>query len=195
LAKKTTADASAGAANDEPSSDEATKQTRKGTPTPTRKEREAANKRPLVPSDRKEAARQSRAKSTELRERARIGMAAGDDRYLTARDRGPQRRYVRDYVDARYGIGEFMIPIILFVLILSFVQSLQAYSILVLWFFVLVTIVDSIFLGFRLNKLIAEKFGAGKVERGLRWYATMRSIQLRIMRLPKPQVKRREFPS
>jgi uncharacterized membrane protein len=102
---------------------------------------------------------------------------------------------VRDYVDARYGIGEFMIPIILFVLILSFVQSLQAYSILVLWFFVLVTIVDSIFLGFRLNKLIAEKFGAGKVERGLRWYATMRSIQLRIMRLPKPQVKRREFPS
>lgn len=171
------------------------KQSGKGTPTPTRKEREAANKRPLVPSDRKEAARQSRAKSNEQRERARIGMAAGDDRYLTARDRGPQRRYVRDYVDARSGVGEFMVPIVLFVLLLSFVPAMQAYSILVLWFFVLVAIIDSVIMNIRLQRRLAEKFGAGKVERGLRWYSTMRSIQLRMMRLPKPQVKRREFPS
>jgi hypothetical protein len=34
-----------------------------------------------------------------------------------------------------------------------------------------------------------EKYG-DKVEKGLRWYAAMRSIQMRGMRLPKPQVKR-----
>ncbi|MCU1443346.1 MAG: Membrane protein, partial [Cryobacterium sp.] len=29
----------------------------------------------------------------------------------------------------------------------------------------------------------------------VRWYAAMRALQLRVMRLPKPQVKRGQFPS
>jgi hypothetical protein len=169
----------------------------KGQPTPTRKEQEAARKRPLVPSDRKEAAKQSRSKSNEARERARVGMAAGDDRYLTARDRGPQRRYVRDFVDARFSVGEFMIPLMLFVIVLTFtpIQSVQEYGIIALWAFVLVALVDSFVLGIRIRNKLASKFGANKVEKGVRWYAAMRSIQLRIMRLPKPQVKRGQYPS
>lgn len=195
MSKKTTADPSADAPHDESAEEAAARAAGKGAPTPTRKEREAANRRPLVPSDRKEAARQSRARTNEQRDRARAGMAAGEERYLTARDRGPQRRYVRDFVDARYNVGEFMIPIILFVLLLSFFPAFQTYSILVLWFFVLVTIIDSVVLGFRVHNRIRDKFGAGNVQRGLRWYATMRAVQLRVMRLPKPQVKRREFPN
>ena len=54
----------------------------KGAPTPSRAQQEAARKRPLVPDDRKEAAKQARAKAAEARERARVGMAAGDERYL-----------------------------------------------------------------------------------------------------------------
>ncbi|WP_223690815.1 DUF3043 domain-containing protein [Leifsonia poae] len=168
----------------------------KGAPTPTRREQEAARKRPLVPTDRKEAARQARAKTTEAREKARVGMAAGDDRYLTARDKGPQRRYVRDYVDARFNIGEFLIPVMLLVIVLSFLPGyFQVYGLLALWGFFLVAVIDCFILGFLVRRKLGAKFGVSKVERGVRWYAAMRALQLRVIRLPKPQVKRGQFPS
>jgi hypothetical protein len=169
----------------------------KGAPTPSRREQEAARKRPLVPTDRKEAARLARQKQAEAREKARLGMAAGDDRYLTARDRGPQRRYVRDYVDARFSVGEFLIPVMLIVIVLTFLPSplLQVYGLFALWGFFLIAVIDCVILGFLVRKRIAAKFGATKVERGLRWYAAMRALQLRVMRLPKPQVKRGQYPS
>ncbi|WP_374010282.1 DUF3043 domain-containing protein [Leifsonia sp. LS-T14] len=169
----------------------------KGAPTPTRREQEAARKRPLVPTDRKEAARDARAKQAEAREKARLGMAAGDDRYLTARDRGPQRRYVRDYVDARFSIGEFLIPVMLIVIILTFLPwpAMQVYGLFALWGFFLIAVIDCVVLGFLIQRRIGAKFGTTKVERGLRWYGAMRALQLRIMRLPKPQVKRGQFPS
>lgn len=168
----------------------------KGHATPTRREREAARKRPLVPSDRKEAARQARAQSAALREKARLGMAQGDDRYLTARDKGPQRRFVRDYVDARYNVGELMIPIMLLVIVLTFIPNpaFQVYGILVLWAFFVVAVIDAVLLGVLVRRRLVAKFGAGKIERGMRWYAAMRAMQLRVIRLPKPQVKRRQFP-
>lgn len=169
----------------------------KGHATPSRKAQEAARKRPLVPSDRKEAARLSRQQNTTARERARAGMAAGDDRYLTQRDRGPQRRFVRDYVDARFNIGEFMIPVMLVVIILTFVpvRDMQVYGIIVLWAFFIVALVDCFWLAHAVHKRVVDKFGVERVERGLRWYAGMRALQLRMIRLPKPQVKRGRYPS
>ncbi|MFF2052139.1 DUF3043 domain-containing protein [Leifsonia sp. NPDC058194] len=169
----------------------------KGAPTPSRREQEAARKRPLVPGDRKEAARNARTKQAEAREKARVGMANGDERYLTQRDRGPQRRYVRDYVDARFSIGEFLIPVMLVIIVLSFLpwQFLQVWALFALWAFFLISVIDCIVLGFLVRKRIAAKYGADKVERGLRWYAAMRALQLRVMRLPKPQVKRGHYPS
>ncbi|GAA1445116.1 DUF3043 domain-containing protein [Leifsonia poae] len=168
----------------------------KGAPTPTRREQEAARKRPLVPEDRKEAARMARAKTSEAREKARVGMAAGDDRYLTARDRGPQRRFVRDYVDARFNIGEFLIPVMLLVIVLSFLPGyFQVYGLLALWAFFAIAVIDCIVLGFVVRRRLTAKFGESKVEKGVRWYAAMRALQLRVIRLPKPQVKRGQFPS
>ncbi len=166
----------------------------KGVPTPTRAEQEAARKRPLVPSDRKEAAKQARAKAAEARERARVGMAMGDDKYLPARDRGPQKKFVRDYVDARFSIGEILIPVMFLVIILTFVPSaeVQAISILVLWAFFAVAVLDCILLGYLLTKKLRAKYG-DKAER-VRWYAAMRALQLRPLRLPKPQVKRGQYP-
>lgn len=168
----------------------------KGAPTPTRAEREAARKRPLVPNDRKEAAKQARAKQAEARERARIGMAAGDERYLPARDRGPQKKYVRDYIDARFSVGEVLIPVMFAVILLTLVPSpeVQTIGILALWAFFAVAVIDVVVLGFVLTRKLTAKFGVGKVER-VRWYAAMRALQLRPLRLPKPQVKRGQYPS
>lgn len=167
----------------------------KGRPTPTRKEREAARKRPLVPNDRKQAAKEHREKMNAARERARIGMANGEEKYLPQRDRGPQKRWVRDYVDARISIGEFLIPVMFVVIILTFIPSIEAQtiSILALWAFFLVAVLDSTLLGFIVRRKLVAKHGADKVEK-VRWYAAMRSLQLRALRLPKPQVKRGQFP-
>jgi hypothetical protein len=119
---------------------ESTAKVGKGRPTPESCEQEAARKRPLVPNDRKEAAKQARAKQAEARDRARVGMAAGDDRYLPTRDRGPQKKYVRDYVDARFSIGEVLIPVMFLVILLTLIPDaqVQTIGILALWAFFLV---------------------------------------------------------
>lgn len=168
----------------------------KGTPTPKRAEQEAARKRPLVPNDRKAAAKQARAKNSEARQRAQAGLAAGDERYLPMRDRGPQKKYVRDYIDARFSMGEVLIPVMFAVILLTLVPSAQVQyiGILLLWAFFAIAVIDVIILGTRLTRKLATKFGADKVEK-VRWYAAMRALQLRPLRLPKPQVKRRQYPS
>jgi hypothetical protein len=75
----------------------------KGRATPTRAEREAAKRRPLV-ANTKEARAAAKADLQARRERARIGMENGEDKYLPTGVRGPQRRWVRDYVDAGWHV-------------------------------------------------------------------------------------------
>lgn len=168
----------------------------KGRPTPTRKEREAANLRPLVSNDRKAANREARAKYNEARERARVGMANGEERYLQQRDKGPQRRYVRDYVDARFSVGELMIPVMLVVIVLTVVPDprIAVIAMLVLWGFFLLAVIDCVIAGLIVTKRLKAKFGEDKVEK-VRWYTAMRCLQMRPMRLPKPQVKRGQYPA
>lgn len=170
--------------------------TGKGAPTPTRKEQEAARKRPLVSSDRVAARKQARETMQAQRDRARIGLAAGEEKFLPLRDRGPQKRYVRDFVDARFNVGELMIPLMFLVIILTFIPNteVQLIGIIALWGFFALAVADCIFLGFQVTRRLAAKYGADKVEK-VRWYAAMRALQLRLMRLPKPQVKRGQYPA
>ncbi|WP_344793179.1 DUF3043 domain-containing protein [Frondihabitans peucedani] len=168
--------------------------TGKGRPTPTRKEREAANQRPLVAKG-KEAQKAQRDRVAEQRNRARIGLANGEEKFLPARDRGPQRRFVRDYVDARYSVGEAMIPIMVVVILLSLVPNASSIVLILLWAYFIVAIIDCLLVGQRIRRKLGDKVGADKIESGLRWYAAMRALQLKPMRLPKPQVKRGQFPS
>ena len=99
----------------------------KGHATPSRKEQEAARKRPLVPSDRRLAAKQSRSQVQAARDRARAGMANGEEKYLPVRDKGPQKRYIRDYIDARFSIGEVLLPLLVVVIIGTFIDSIAVY--------------------------------------------------------------------
>lgn len=168
----------------------------KGRPTPTRAEREAANRRPLV-ANTKEARAAAKAELQARRERARIGMERGDDRYLPARDKGPQRRWVRDYVDAGWHISEWLMAAMLVVILLNLVplQNIQLWAMAALWGYMLLAIVDMVLLSIRVKRKAATKFGAERRERGLGWYAAMRALQMRFMRLPKPQVKRGQYPA
>ena len=168
----------------------------KGRPTPTRKEKEEARKRPLVSSDRTAARKASREQMAEARERARIGLANGEEKFLPIRDRGPQKRFVRDYVDARFSIGELMIPFMVLLIISSLIPIAEVTMIgfIAIWAFFILAIGDCVILGFLLRRKLAAKFGEDRVEK-IRWYAAMRALQLRVMRLPKPQVKRGQFPA
>lgn len=179
------------AQNDAPSTEGATG---KGRATPSRAEQEAARKRPLVP-DTKEAKARAKEELAVKREKARIGMAAGDDKFLTARDKGPQRRWVRDWVDAGWHLGEVVMPLMLLVIILTFLPlaQVQMYAFLGLWFFIFLVIFDMIVTSIRVKRAARKKWG-DKMERGLGWYAAMRTIQMRFMRLPKAQVKRGQYP-
>jgi hypothetical protein len=131
------------------------------------------------------------------RERARLGLANGEEKFLPLRDKGPQKKWVRDYVDARWNFGEFLIPIMFAVIIATFLPSLEAQfiAIVALWAFFLITIIDAFVVGAGVRKGLRAKYGEDKVEDGVRWYAAMRALQMRGLRLPKAQVKRGEKPS
>ncbi|MFA4840087.1 MAG: DUF3043 domain-containing protein [Agrococcus sp.] len=164
--------------------------------TPKQSEQVARNRRPLVPSDRKEARRQSADKMRAEREKARRGFEQGDEKYLPARDKGPVRRYVRDFVDARLSIGTLAMPMMIVVLVLTFLNDEQWRLIanLVLWGFVVVVVLDSLVMAWQLRRAIRAKFGE-KDAKGHGWYAAMRSVQLPFMRMPKPQTKLFKYPS
>jgi hypothetical protein len=124
-------------------------------------------------------------------------MAQGVEKYLPIRDRGPQKKFVRDYVDARFSIGELMIPFMVILIITSLfsevVPAVTMIGFVALWAFFILAIIDVLIVGFILNRKLGAKFGADRVEK-VRWYAAMRALQLRPMRLPKPQVKRGQYP-
>lgn len=164
----------------------------KGRPTPTRKQQEAQNRKPLVGDRSPEAKIAAKAKLKEERLRAREGMARGDEKYLTARDRGPQRAFIRDYVDSRFTAGELVMPTLFLVIIISAIDNyvVQLTTLVAMWTLFIVVAVNATLIGRGASKELAEKYGADKLEAGLRWYAAMRSIQMRPMRLPKARVKR-----
>ncbi|WP_324783805.1 DUF3043 domain-containing protein [Streptomyces sp. H51] len=168
----------------------------KGRPTPKRSEAQSQRRSVANTSmTRKDAARRQREERRAALERQRQALAGGDERYLPARDKGPVRKFARDWVDSRFNVAEFFLPMAVVILVLSMVPvgSLQSIALL-LWLVVVVMIVlDSILSGFRLKKRLAERF-PDQGRRGAVAYALMRSLQMRRLRLPKPQVKRGERP-
>ncbi|MFI1563335.1 DUF3043 domain-containing protein [Streptomyces sp. NPDC020490] len=168
----------------------------KGRPTPKRSEAQSQRRSVANTSmTRKDAARRQREERRAALERQRQALAGGDERYLPARDKGPVRKFARDWVDSRFNVAEFFLPMAVVILVLSMVPvgALQSIALL-LWLVVVVMIVlDSILSGFRLKKRLAERF-PDQGRRGAVAYALMRSLQMRRLRLPKPQVKRGERP-
>ncbi len=93
----------------------------KGRPTPTRKEAEAAaRERARAPMDKKAAQKVLRERRAESNAKMREGMRTGDERYLPARDKGPVKRFIRDYVDARLSIAEFLLPLLVVIMVMQY---------------------------------------------------------------------------
>ncbi len=171
----------------------------KGRPTPKRKVAEAANRRPLVPTDRKAAAKEARAAQRVERDRQYAAMQTGDERYLPAKDKGPVRRYVRTYVDARWSLGELFLPVAIVMLLANMLlttwnPNIAFLGLALLYLFIIAMVVDVVIMWRRLRKRLIAKFGPDAIQRGLMMYAVTRVFQIRRARLPKPQVKHGEYP-
>jgi Protein of unknown function (DUF3043) len=169
----------------------------KNRPTPSRREQEEARKRPLVPKDRKVAANQSREANRLTRDKQRAAMLSGDESALPARDKGPVKRYIRDTVDARWNVGEFMLPVMVVVLALTFLptmfRSTASWTTLLMPALVYSLIIggalDAFLLWRRTKAKIIAKFGEAP-PRGSAMYAVMRTFQMRRTRMPRAQVAR-----
>ncbi len=160
----------------------------KGRPTPTRKEAEAAAKlRAKAAVDPKQARRQQRDMRLESSRSIREGIKQGDERYLPKRDQGPVRRFVRDFVDARLSMAEFTLPLLMSAL-LMIAAGLPQVGNGIMNATILVVLLDSLLLRFRLRRELKRRFPDESLK-GTTFYAFMRALQMRFLRLPKAQVR------
>lgn len=162
---------------------------KKGRPTPSRKDAESKRKvSTLAPVIGKEAKQREKTLARERRVATRAAYLRGDENALPVRDRGPVRRFVRDEVDARRSVGEFFLPIIFVVLLLSVFPNLTVnlFAIVLMYTVLLFAVVDGFFLSRKLKKQIIAKFPDANTK-GLGMYGWLRSTQMRRLRAPKPQ--------
>lgn len=163
----------------------------KGRPTPTRKEAEAAAKaRARAPRDKKEMARLQREHRAEQSKTIRQGMKSGDEKYFLPRDKGPVRRFIRDYVDARFSIVEMVIPLMILMLVLGWSgsETLAVASSYVLFLTVLFVFTDMFLLRRRIRRELKRRFPDEPLK-GTTYYALTRAMQMKFMRIPKSRVK------
>ncbi|HET6627175.1 MAG TPA: DUF3043 domain-containing protein [Nocardioidaceae bacterium] len=163
----------------------------KGRPTPTRREAEAAAKaRAKGAANKKEAGKLLRERRSQQNAKVRQGMRTGEEKYLPARDQGKVRRFVRDRIDSRLCMAEFLLPLLLVIMALQYSgqPSLQNFSNGLWSATILLVVVDTVFMVWRLKRDLKVRF-PGESTKGAVFYGILRSLQLRFLRMPKPQVK------
>jgi Protein of unknown function (DUF3043) len=139
-------------------------------------------------------AKQNRAART-VRRKERVErrgrMIAGDESALPAKDRGPVKAFVRDFVDAhRHVIGLFMPLAGLVALSLALpIPQIQHIFSLACMALIAAMVMEGVLLGRQVTKQARERFPKERISGpGLGWYAFARASQLRRLRIPKPRV-------
>lgn len=163
----------------------------KGRPTPTRKEAEAAAKaraKASAKGDRRSGLSGDRAARAQSMARMREALRTGDERYLPARDKGPMKRFVRDFVDTKITFAEWALPIVIVTLASGFVASRGAARVIsdFTTVFIVVVAINLVVLSFQMRRQLAQRF-PGQRTKGLTWYLFARALQLRWIRQPRPQ--------
>lgn len=121
-------------------------------------------------------------------------MDRGDERYLMARDQGPERAFVRDWIDSHRYINTWVMPVALALLVILFIGTwLPAFANIMSTFAMVLMVVffiEGIWLARRTNKAVRAKFpGTTVAGIALGFYSYSRATQPRKWRSPKPRVK------
>lgn len=167
-------------------------ETGKGGPTRSRKEAEAARRAEMKrPKTRKEQAQQQRNLRMAQRDRQNAALSGkGTTADLPLRDQGPARAMTRDFVDRRRTIAEFMLPLLLVILVLSFFKNPTIVSFVFTTWIALIfaIIIDETFLVIGLKRELKRRFEPAQIK-GATFYAILRTTQIRRLRLPHPAIK------
>lgn len=160
--------------------------TKKGHPTPSRREAEAARRQRVTRTLTKKEAR-AEAASAARTQRLRS---------MNARDSTPEKALLRDYIDSRFSIGELLLPSLVVILALSFLgarwPAVTAISTALMYAFILAVFFDVLIVMWRgYKKVLAERL-PNTPTRGLLMYGLNRCIQFRRFRMPPPRIKRGE---
>jgi hypothetical protein len=163
----------------------------KGRPTPSRKDAEAARKKlNSAPRTRKEAAALQRERTRAARTRQRSALdGRGSDRDLPTRDQGPVKGFIRDWVDSHFTVGQFLLPFMFVMFVLTLVRTAWANAMSSTLFLsvIMLLIVDSVRVSRSIKKGIEARFGKAAAAHTT-MYALLRAWQMRRLRLPKPRV-------
>lgn len=158
---------------------------RKQGATPTRRAAEAARMARLHPTLTPK--QQRRADSTA---KSKARMEAWD-----RVERSPERQLVRDYVDTRWTVAEFMLPAMILVMAAVMVTMqnvlLSSWISMSLWVLMGLTVINVGIMWRGFKRLLAERH-PGASPRGLLVYMFNRSLMIRRFRQPAPRVSRGE---
>lgn len=188
---------------------------KKGRPTPKRNEierqhgvRKTAYAGPETPAEarkrRKEMKKQmgreeykamrqrERDKANRERRIANERMMRGEEEYLLERDRGPVRRFIRDYVDSRRFLMNLFLPLTLIVVIIMIVglryPAISNLTSIVMMVVFLIMVGEGFWLSRKLNKVINERFPDNPHSKwSVGMYAFTRATMIRRLRTPAPQ--------
>ena len=164
-----------------------------GVATPKRTNAQRRHDTAQAPANRREAYKQMRERQKVERAESAAGMRAGDERYLLARDRGPERALVRNIVDAKRTAGTWFFAgaIIVFIGASGSMPPAIQLAANALWAVLAIAVIlDSVLISRRVKKLVKARFPDTTQRMGsLYLYGIMRGLTFRRMRVPKPQVE------
>lgn len=164
----------------------------KGRPTPKRRDAERRRRGAVVaPTTRREAYRQVRERNKQARKTARRALVSGAERDLPARDAGPVKAWVRDFVDGRRNAATYFLPGALVIFVLGSIPAVRDLAV-PLWFItVIFMLIDTVTLGARLRSEVRSRFAElpERDRKGAALYGVLRALQLRRLRLPPPRTK------
>ncbi|MDR0849554.1 MAG: DUF3043 domain-containing protein [Propionibacteriaceae bacterium] len=158
---------------------------KKAIATPTRRQAEEARRQRISPTL---TPKQAKARERDAKNKAR-------DEALTKTHALPANTLIRDWVDRRWNVGEFLLPVMLISLVFSLVVSAywwppaMAVGMYAVYALVLLFALDSFIMWRGCRKQLLKFFPNGSLK-GKLGYAIARTYLMRRSRQPSPRVKR-----
>jgi hypothetical protein len=158
---------------------------KKDRPTPSRREAEAARRQRFTQT------------LTKKQSRAMAGREARAERMkaVNIREGAPEKVLMRDYIDARFNLGEFLLPSVVVILAVTILgQYLPVVSVIatgVMYLFILAVIFDGFLMWRGFKRVLAARLPKAS-PKGLLMYGMTRGTQIRRFRMPAPRIKRGE---
>lgn len=159
---------------------------KKEAPTRTRKQAEAERMERLHPT----------LSPKEQRKRDRAARAEAQAEAFDKQERSPERVLLRNFVDSRWTINEFMLPAMILIMAAVMLTTnnlaLSSTIALGLWVLMAAAIINTFFMWRSFKRLLDERL-PGTPKRGLLMYMFNRALMIRRFRRPTPVIPRGGF--